>query len=191
MKYFNLLPFLFLISSCSSLSTDKETTLKDTVLGIFSDNYDEVNLAPEDAIKYQCANNESFYLRYLEENNAVWVILKNREFRLDRIESENKSYANNTTTLDIKGSNAIIKVDASILYKKCQNNYEEEPIEDNNNVDVKATKEIKNSGTSNNTDLIQNDDQNHKQDIDQDDLTESSWLEKLKFWEEETIDEKQ
>tara|TARA_B100000795_G_C22578551_1_gene352896 strand:+ start:232 stop:681 length:450 start_codon:yes stop_codon:yes gene_type:complete len=142
MKYFNLLPFLFLISSCSSLSIDKETTFKDTVLKIFSDNYDEVNLVPEDSIKYQCANNESFYLRYLEENNAVWVILKNREFRLDRIESENKSYANNTTTLEIKGSNAIIKVDTSILYKKCQNNYEEEPIKDNNNIDIKDPKEI-------------------------------------------------
>jgi len=180
MKYYNLLPFLFLISSCSSFLIDV-----DKIEEILAFDYEKLDSTPEDAIKFQCANNESFFLKYLEDNNAVWVILKDREFRLDRIESENKAYANNTSTIDIKGNNAVIKVDTSILYKKCQNINEEESIDD----DIKASKEI------NNSDLIQNDSPNQNQDIDididididQNNPTKSSWIKKLKFWEEKTI----
>ena len=133
MKYFNLLPFLFLILSCSSLNIDR-------IEEILAFEYEKIDSIPEDAIKFQCANNEFFYLKYLDENNAVWVILKDREFRLDKIESQDKAYANTTTTLDIKGNNAIIKVDASILYKECQIIYNDDENIDDNNVNTKATK---------------------------------------------------
>lgn len=138
MKYFNLLTFLFLISSCSSFKIDKERI--DEILAF---KYERLDSTPKDAIKFQCANNEFFYLRYLEENNAVWVILKDREFRLDKTENENKSYANTTTTLNIKDKDAIIKVDSSVLYKECQNIYKEEQTSDNSiNIKTEVTKEI-------------------------------------------------
>ena len=120
MKYFAIFSFLILTSSCSSLSIDKDATLKERLIKIFSDNYEEVDLTPEDVTKFHCANNEFFYLKYLEENNAVWVILKNREFRLDKIESVNKSYANSTASIDIKENSAVIKIDTTVLYEDCQ-----------------------------------------------------------------------
>ena len=115
MKYFAILSFLVLGSSCSSLSIDKDKIKK-----FVSFDYEQINLTPEDTTKFQCANNESFYLRYLEENNAVWVILKDREFRLDKIDDGNKAYANSTTSLDINEGSAVIKLDSSILYEDCQ-----------------------------------------------------------------------
>jgi len=120
MKYFAIFIFLILGSSCSSLSIDKEATFKERIIKIFANNYEEVNLIPKDVTKFDCENNEFFYLKYLEENNAVWVILKNREFRLDKIEGLEESYANSTTTIDIKESSAVIRIDTAILYKKCQ-----------------------------------------------------------------------
>ena len=182
MKYFNLLPFLFLISSCSTFSIDEETNLEDTVLKVFSDNYQEVNLTPKDAIKFQCSNNEFFYLRYLEENNAVWVILKDREFRLDKVENENKAYANNTSTLNINGRQAIIKIDSEMLYEECQNIYKEETSDDNSSIKSEAAKEIEEDNKANNTEVMLNDDPNLIPDNELSDAPESSWLEKLKFW---------
>ena len=178
MKYFNLLPFLFLISSCSSFKIDKEKLEE-----ILAFEYEKLDSAPEDAIEFQCANNEFFYLRYLEENNAVWVILKDREYRLDKIESEDNAYANNTTNLDIKGRDAIIKVGSSVLYEDCKNIHkEEETSDDSSGVKTEVAKEKGEGNISNNIDIIPNDDPNLSQDKEQSDATESSWLQKLKFW---------
>jgi hypothetical protein len=118
MKHFAILSFLILGSSCSSLSIDKEKITE--ITEIIFPGIEEVDLTPKDTTKFQCANNEFFYLKYLDENNAVWVILRDREFRLDKIEGENKAYANSTTNLDINEGNAVIKVDSSILYEECQ-----------------------------------------------------------------------
>mgnify|MGYP006118778257 FL=1 len=118
MKYFAIFSFLILTSSCSSLSIDKEKITK--ITKIFFSDYEEVNLTPEDTTEFQCANNEFFYLKYLDENNSVWVILKDRELRLDRVEGENTSYANSTTNLDIEEEIAVIKVDSTALYEKCK-----------------------------------------------------------------------
>jgi len=114
MKYFTILSFLILGSSCSN----KEKIIEITEM-IFP-GVEEVELTPKDTTKFQCANNEFFYIKYLDENNAVWVILKDREFRLDKIEGENRTYVNSTTNLDINEGNAVIKVDSSILYEECQ-----------------------------------------------------------------------
>ena len=181
MKYFNIFLFLILLSSCSSFPLDKNS-----IEEILAFEYEKMDLTPKDAISFKCANNESFYIKYLEENNAVWVILKDREFRLNKIEGRNKTYANATTSLDITGNNAIIKVDASILYKECQNIEEEDTINNSNNVKKNTTKVIDQEDASNNTDSIQNDDRSNSQDINQDNADESSWLEKLKFWKEDS-----
>ena len=117
MKYFNLILIFILTSSCSSLSIDKEKIKK-----LVSFDYEEVNLTPEDTTGFQCANNEIFYLRYLEENNAVWVILKDREFRLDKNDGGNDTYTytNSTISLDINEDSAVIEIDSPTLYEECQ-----------------------------------------------------------------------
>ena len=117
MKYFNLILIFILTSSCSSLSIDKEKIKK-----LVSFDYEEVNLTPEDTTEFQCANNEIFYLRYLEENNAVWVILKDREFRLDKNDGGNDTYTytNSTISLDINEDSAVIEIDSPTLYEECQ-----------------------------------------------------------------------
>ena len=117
MKYFNLILIFILTSSCSSLSIDKEKNKK-----LVSFDYEEVNLTPEDTTGFQCANNEIFYLRYLEENNAVWVILKDREFRLDKNDGGNDTYTytNSTISLDINEDSAVIEIDSPTLYEECQ-----------------------------------------------------------------------
>ena len=57
---------------------------------------------PADAIEYKCSGNNHFYLRQLENENAVWVILPERSFRLDKASSEaGKRFSNGADTLDI------------------------------------------------------------------------------------------
>ncbi len=115
MKYFILFFLIILSSSCSSFSIDPKT-----VTNIFSNDYEEIDLTPKDSVQFQCIDNKNFYLKYLEEKNAVWITLIDREFRLEKIKDEDGSYANETTRLDMKEEIAIIKKDSVLLYDQCQ-----------------------------------------------------------------------
>tara|TARA_B110000503_G_scaffold90132_1_gene136338 strand:- start:6023 stop:6385 length:363 start_codon:yes stop_codon:yes gene_type:complete len=117
MKYI----IIFMISALASSCSDYPLKLDDLNLGnVFSTDYEEVNQAPKDAIQFQCAENKNFYLKYLDEKNAVWIFFKDREFRLDKTKDEEDSYTNETTRLDIKEGTAIIKAGATVLYDQCQ-----------------------------------------------------------------------
>ena len=183
MKCFNIFPLLILLSSCSGFSLDKNSIERIFVF----DEYEKIDSTPKDAILFQCANNESFYIKYLEENNAVWVILKDREFRLDKIEGENQTFTNTSTTLNIQNNKTTLKVDDSSLYKECQNIDQEDIVKNNNNIKKKTPKVSDQDDASNNVDPIQNDDKGNGQNMIHDDVEESSWLEKLKFWKKNQI----
>lgn len=68
------------------------------------DQYQERSRAPANSTAYQCAAGKRFYVRTLENGAAVWLILPDREVRLDRI--GDSRYGNGIAVLDLSGGAA-------------------------------------------------------------------------------------
>jgi hypothetical protein len=54
----------------------------------FGGSDEELSRVPPNSIVYQCEGGKRFYLRYLDNGAAAWVILPEREFRLDKVPGE-------------------------------------------------------------------------------------------------------
>ena len=110
---------LFLIGILSfACSLDKVPKI-DSLSNIFSNDINERNIRPEDSIKYDCDKKKTFFLLYLKEKKSVWVILPDREFRLNQIDETQNIYTNDITTLEISPEQTQIKNEKEILYNQC------------------------------------------------------------------------
>ena len=116
---------LFLIGILSfACSLDKVPKI-DSLSNIFSNDIQERNIRPEDSIKYDCDKKKTFFLLYLKEKKSVWVILPDREFRLNQIDETQNIYTNDITTLEISPEQTQIKNEKEILYNQCVEEKEE------------------------------------------------------------------
>ena len=109
---------LFLLNGCSSFNLDKEK-----ITDIFSLDDEDQILSPKNSIQFTCDQNQIFFLRYLEDKNAVWIILDNREFRLEKDLVDDNKYSNGKTVLEISQGNVSITSNAKSLYKECKENH--------------------------------------------------------------------
>jgi hypothetical protein len=110
---------LFLIGILSfACSLDKVPKI-DSLSNFFSNDINERNIRPEDSIKYNCDKKKTFFLLYLKEKKSVWVILPDREFRLNQIDETQDIYTNNITTLAISPGQTQIENEKEILYSQC------------------------------------------------------------------------
>lgn len=76
---------------------------------------------PANSAEYQCAGNKRFFLRTLEGGAAVWLILPERELRLDRLGAgEGTRYSKGNTVLDLGGAEATLSDGASVSYTGCK-----------------------------------------------------------------------
>ena len=73
---------------------------------------------PENATEYVCQGDHRFYLRLLDGNAAAWVILPERQFRLDR--AAQGEYANHTTRLSLKQGEATLTDDSDLRLTGCK-----------------------------------------------------------------------
>lgn len=81
----------------------------------------ERSRTPANAVEYRCAGNKRFYLRTLEGGNAVWLILSEREVRLDRLGAgESTRYSNGIAVLELGGSEATLSDGAALAYAGCK-----------------------------------------------------------------------
>ena len=117
MKHNFLLLFLIGILSFAC-SLDKVPKI-DSLSNIFSNDIHERSIRPEDSIKYNCDKKKTFFLLYLKEKKSVWVILPDREFRLNQIDETQDIYTNNITTLAISPGQTQIENKKEILYSQC------------------------------------------------------------------------
>ena len=108
---------LFLLNGCSSFNLDKEK-----ITDIFSLDDEDQTLSPENSIQFTCDQNQIFFLRYLEDKNAVWIILDNREFRLEKDLVDDNKYSNGKTVLEISQGNVSITSNEKSLYEQCKEN---------------------------------------------------------------------
>jgi membrane-bound inhibitor of C-type lysozyme len=80
----------------------------------------ERSRTPANATEFQCDGGKRFHVRYLE-GGAAWVILPEREFRLDKAEATaGARYASTNTSLEINGNEAILRDGPANVYRDCR-----------------------------------------------------------------------
>ncbi len=76
---------------------------------------------PANSVEYLCAGNKRFYLRTLEGGAAVWLILPERELRLDRLGSgEGTRYSKGNTVLELNAADATLNDGATLSFTGCK-----------------------------------------------------------------------
>jgi len=78
------------------------------------------NQAPPDATEYRCTGGKGFYLRYLDNGGAAWIIFPDREFRLDKAGSSGTRYSNGVASLDVRGDEATLTDGSDISLTGCK-----------------------------------------------------------------------
>jgi len=81
----------------------------------------DLSRTPPGASAYQCEGGRRLYVRYLDNGAAAWVILPEREFRLNKAASDGGTrYSNGSATLDIKDGGATLSDGAAVTYAGCK-----------------------------------------------------------------------
>lgn len=80
---------------------------------------------PANASEYRCAAGKRFYLRMLDGGSAAWVILPEREVRLERIGSSEGRYGKGALVLQLDGERATLADGATTAYADCRTGAEE------------------------------------------------------------------
>ena len=76
---------------------------------------------PAGATAYQCDGSKQLYVRFLDNGAAAWVILPDREFRLNKESADGGSrYGNGSDTLELRGNVATLSEGASVSYADCK-----------------------------------------------------------------------
>lgn len=79
------------------------------------------SLPPAGATAYQCEAAKRLYVRYLDNGAAVWVILPDREFRLNKAGSGTGTrYSNGSDTLEVNDKEATLSDGAGVTYAECK-----------------------------------------------------------------------
>ncbi len=81
----------------------------------------DLSRPPPGATAYQCEGGKRLYVRYLDNGAAAWVILPEREFRLNKAASDSGArYSNGNATLDVKDGGATLADGAAVTYAGCK-----------------------------------------------------------------------
>jgi hypothetical protein len=85
----------------------------------------ERSRTPPNSIEYQCTGGKRFHLRTLDGGAAVWLILPEREVRLERFGSTGH-YGKGNTVLELNGA-AAVKDGATTIFADCKTGGGEAP----------------------------------------------------------------
>jgi len=100
-----------LLGACSSVNLD--------VLSFGGAKEQDTSRAPAGATAYQCDAGKRLFVRYLDNGAAAWVILPEREFRLNRA-TAGTNYSNGSATLDIKDNVVTLLDEAKPTHVDCK-----------------------------------------------------------------------
>lgn len=102
-----------LLGACSSVSID---------LWPFGGGKEQdLSRTPPGATAYTCEGGRRLFVRYLENGAAAWVILPEREFRLNKATSTSGTrYSNGNATLDVKDGAATLSDGAVVTHAECK-----------------------------------------------------------------------
>jgi membrane-bound inhibitor of C-type lysozyme len=92
-----------------------------SIPGLLGEKNLERSRVPVNSITYQCEAGKRFYLRYLDNGAAAWVILPEREFRLDKIAGDaGTRYGNGKAVLAVNGDEASLSDGPAVNYSACK-----------------------------------------------------------------------
>ena len=74
---------------------------------------------PPNSTEYQCAAGKRFYVRTLDGGAAVWLILPEREVRLNKIGASTR-YSNGIAVLELSGNEATLTDGAASSFTGCK-----------------------------------------------------------------------
>ena len=80
----------------------------------------ERSRVPENSTTYQCTGGKRFYLRMLDNGAAAWVILPEREFRLDRVAGDATRYGNGRAVLTVNAQEASLADGPTVSHANCR-----------------------------------------------------------------------
>lgn len=100
-----------LLAGCSSVNIN---------LWPFGDKEQNAARIPSGATEYRCAGGKGFYLRYLDNGGAAWIIFPDHEFRLDKANSAGTRYGNSIASLNINGDEATLTDGPAISFTGCK-----------------------------------------------------------------------
>ena len=93
-----------------------------------NDTPQERSRTPTNATEYQCNAGKRFYVRTLEAGAAVWLILPEREVRLNKLGAgTDQRYSNGIAVLELKGSDATLTDGAATAFTGCKTGGSEAP----------------------------------------------------------------
>jgi membrane-bound inhibitor of C-type lysozyme len=101
------------LSACSSVSVD---------LWPFGGGKEQdLSRTPPGATAYVCEGGKRLFVRYLDNGAAAWVILPEREFRLNKtISATTTRYSNGSAALDIQDGGATLSDGTSVTHAGCK-----------------------------------------------------------------------
>ena len=108
-----------LLSGCGDINVKK-------YIPFTGDAPQERSRTPANATEYQCASNKRFYVRMLEGGASVWLILPEREIRLDKLGSSSR-YSNGIAVLELNGNEASLTDGAAPALAGCKTGGGEAP----------------------------------------------------------------
>lgn len=81
----------------------------------------ERSRTPSNASEFQCTGGKKFYLRYLDNGGAAWIIYPDREVRLDKVATASgTSYSNGIAVLNVSGNEATLEDGPAISFAGCK-----------------------------------------------------------------------
>ena len=85
------------------------------------DREQDLSRTPPGATAYACEDGKRLFVRYLDNGAAAWVILPEREFRLNKTASNSGTrYSNGSATLDIKDNGVTLSDGAAVTHAGCK-----------------------------------------------------------------------
>ena len=80
----------------------------------------ELSRTPAGATEYFCNNDRRFYARYLDNGASVWVILPEREFRLDKVDASGR-YTNRVAMMEVNEAGEVsLREGATLAFTGCK-----------------------------------------------------------------------
>ena len=103
-----------ILPACTSIST----SISNVSLWPFA-GPTERPAVPPNGTQYQCAGGKVFYMRYLDNNASAWVILPDREVRLDQ-QGATTRYTNGAAVLTVDGGTLALSDGPANVYAACK-----------------------------------------------------------------------
>ncbi len=81
----------------------------------------DLSRAPAGATAYVCEGGKRLFVRYLDDGAAAWVILPEREFRLNKTAAgAGTRYTNGSATLEVAEGGATLADGAAVTHAACK-----------------------------------------------------------------------